>query len=88
MYKATAFFGWINLMAATVGLGASSLIQLPAGITKGALIFMLALLGMISTAIIFASNQKTQGTDIGDKAYPATLAAYVLWAAMALNWFG
>jgi len=88
MYKVTAFFGWIHLMAATIGLGATPLITLPEGMDSGALIFMLGLLGLISAALIFASNQKAEGTDIGEKAYPATIAAYVLWSAMAFNWFG
>jgi len=88
MYKLTAFFGWINLMAATIGLAASPLIKLPEKINSGALIFILGLLGLVSVALIFASHQKTAGTDIGEKAYPATIAAYILWAVMAFNWFG
>lgn len=88
MYKVTAFFGWIHLMAVTIGLGATPLINLPENIGADALIFMLGLLGLISAALIFSSNQKAKGTDIGEKAYPASLAAYVLWAAMAFNWFG
>jgi len=88
MYKLTAFFGWINLMAATIGLSATPLITLPEKTTSGALIFILALLGIVSVALIFASRQRAEGTDIGEKAYPATIAAYVLWAVMAFNWFG
>ena len=88
MYKLTAFFGWINLMAATIGLSATPLLTLPEKIGSDALIFMLGLLGLISAALIFASNQKREGTDIGEKAYPATIAAYVLWTVMAFNWFG
>jgi hypothetical protein len=88
MYKITAFFGWINLIAVTIGLSATPLITLPQRIGSDALIFMLGLLGLISAALIFASNQKSEGTDIGEKAYPATIAAYVLWSVMAFNWFG
>jgi hypothetical protein len=88
MYKVTAFFGWINLIAVTIGLSATPLITLPERIGSDSLIFMLGLLGLISAALIFASNQKSEGTDIGEKAYPASIAAYVLWTAMAFNWFG
>lgn len=87
MYKLTAFFGWINLMAATIGLSATQLLKLPENIGSDSVIFMLALQGLISAAIIFASRQKAEGTDIGEKAYPATIAAYILWAVMAFNWF-
>ena len=88
MYKLTAFFGWINLIAATIGLAASPLITLPEKSNSGALVFILGLLGIVSVALIFASHQRAAGTDIGEKAYPATIAAYVLWAVMAFNWFG
>mgnify|MGYP004002830417 CR=1 FL=1 len=75
-------------MLATTGLAATPLLNLPEKITSGALIFMLALLGAVSAALIFSSQQKNEGTDIGEKAYPATIAAYILWAVMAVNWFG
>lgn len=88
MYKFTAFFGWINLMGATIGLAATPMLPLPEKINSGALIFILALLGIVSVALIFSSHQRAEGTDIGEKAYPATIAAYVLWAVMAFNWFG
>lgn len=88
MYKFTEYFGWLNLLAAAIGLGGSPFISLPEKLNPGALVFILALMGIVSAAIIFASRQKRAGTDIGDKAYPATLAAYLLWAVMAFNWFG
>ena len=88
MYKATQYFGWLNLVAAAIGLIASPMIELPEKLNPGALVFILVLMGIVSAAMIFASKQKAAGTDIGDKAYPATLAAYVLWAVMAYNWFG
>lgn len=88
MYKLTEIFGWVNLVAAAAGLVATPLVQLPQKLNPGALVFILVLMGIVSAAMIFASRQKAAGTDIGDKAYPATLAAYVLWAVLAFNWFG
>lgn len=88
MYKLTEYFGWLNLLAAAVGLVASPFAELPEKLNPGALVFILILMGVVAAAMIFASKQKAAGSDIGDKAYPATLAAYVLWAVMAFNWFG
>lgn len=88
MYKITEYFGWLNLIAAAIGLIASPLVELPEKLNPGALVFILVLMGIVSAAMVFASRQKAVGTDIGDKAYPATLGAYVLWAVMTFNWFG
>lgn len=88
MYKLTELFGWLNLLAAALGLAASPLITLPANLNTGALVFILVLMAIVAAAMVFASRQRAAGTDIGEKAYPATLAAYILWAVMAFNWFG
>ena len=88
MYKLTEYFGWLNLVAAAIGLAASPFLSLPEHINTGALIFILGLQCVVSAALIFSSRQRAAGTDIGEKAYPATVAAYVLWAVMAFNWFG
>lgn len=88
MYKLTEYFGWLNLVVMTIGLMSSPWIERPEKLNAGALVFILILGGLVASAIIFASRQKAAGTDIGDKAYPATLAAYILWAVTAFNWFG
>lgn len=88
MYKLTECFGWLNLLAMGIGLLASPWIELPAKLNPGALLFILILGLVVAAAMVFASRQKAADTDIGDKAYPATLAAYVLWAVTAFNWFG
>ena len=88
MYKLTEIFGWLNLLAAAIGLTASPFVTLPEPLKAGAWVFILVLMAIVAAAIIFASKQKAAGSDIGEKAYPATLAAYILWAVMAFNWFG
>ena len=88
MYKLTEYFGWLNLIAAAIGLAVSPFVELPEKLNPGALIFILVLMAIVSAALVFASRQRAAGTDIGEKAYPATVAAYVLWAVMAFNWFG
>ena len=41
---------------------------------------------LVAAALVYASQQRLLGSEIGEKAYPAALVAYLLWACMMLRW--
>ena len=85
-YKITASFGWLNIVFSLCGI-ATVLLQgsIPSYRTE-AIMMVFLLQSVIGASIVYASKQKAAGTDIGEKAYPATLAAYVLFALFVYRW--
>ncbi len=47
---------------------------------------MMILHGVVSAVLAYAAQQKRLATEIGDKAYPAALVSYLLWACMMWRW--
>lgn len=85
-YKITASFGWLNIVFSLCGM-ATVLIQGGIqGYRTEAIMMALLLQSTIGASIVYASHQKAAGTDIGEKAYPATLAAYILFALFIYRW--
>ncbi|CAA0102095.1 hypothetical protein [Zhongshania aliphaticivorans] len=41
---------------------------------------------LVSAAIVYATKEKMRGSDLGHKAFPASIMSYVLWLCMALRW--
>ncbi len=46
----------------------------------------MSLQALVAAALVYASQQRLLGSEIGEKAYPAALVAYLLWACMMLRW--
>ena len=79
-------FGWLNIIFATT-LCITALFA-PAWIdnSKPGLFFTLGLQALVSVVLIVTGQQLKAGTDIGHKAYPASLVAYGLFILMAARW--
>jgi len=86
MYKFTEYFGWLNLVSVLLLFMAMPFIDSPPFHEKGSLLSVLVIQFAVSAAIVYASRQKQQGTDIGEKAYPASLASYVLFILIVYQW--
>jgi len=85
-YKITASFGWLNIIFSLCGIATVIFQGSIQGYRTEAVMMVLLLQSIIGASIIYASHQKTAGTDIGEKAYPATLAAYILFALFVYRW--
>ncbi|UTA48614.1 hypothetical protein L1F30_03495 [Simiduia sp. 21SJ11W-1] len=84
--KAIEYFGWCNI-AMALCLAALWLVAPQWLPHEGRGIgFTLALQGVVSSALIFASQQRRAGTLLGTKTFPATLVAYGLFLLMAWRW--
>lgn len=47
---------------------------------------LLFLHGLVSAAMVYAALEKQRGSDLGHKAFPASIMSYVLWLCMVLRW--
>lgn len=47
---------------------------------------LMILQGFVAVAMIYAASEKIRGSDIGRKAFPASIMSYVLWLCMFLRW--
>ena len=47
---------------------------------------LMILQGVVTAAMIYAASEKLRGSDIGLKAFPASIMSYVLWLCMFLRW--
>jgi hypothetical protein len=47
---------------------------------------LMILHGLVSAAMVYAAREKMRGSDLGHKAFPASIMSYVLWLCMALRW--
>jgi hypothetical protein len=83
LYQITERFGWFNCVAAFVCLIGIMTFGTVEGYSAESVGMVLILQAFIGASIVYASQQKAAGTDIGEKAYPATLAAYVLFILFA-----
>ena len=86
LYKITERFGWFNCIAAFVCLVGIMMFGTKEGHSIESVSMVLLLQAVIGASIVYSSQQKLEGTDIGDKAYPATLMAYVLFILFAYRW--
>lgn len=79
-------FGWMNI--AFICVIASIALFTPQDLPDSGtgLWFTLALQGVVSLGLIYAGKQRSAGTDLGYKTYPAVLVAYALFVIMALRW--
>jgi hypothetical protein len=87
IYQITERFGWFNCIAALLGLAGAAIYAPLFEQTTESLVMLLILQLLIGTSMVYASRQKRAGTDIGEKAYPATLVAYLLLALIVWRWF-
>ncbi|WP_421868699.1 hypothetical protein [Motiliproteus sp.] len=87
-YRLTELFGWLNLLLALLSVLALPMIEPPAGMEKLSLGSVQFLWILVAAAMTYASKQKLLGSDIGHKAYPATLAAYLLFALICYRYLG
>lgn len=87
-YKLTEAFGWLNLLLAALSVLALPLVELPAGMERLSLGSVQFLWILVAAAMTYASRQKLLGSDIGHKAYPATLAAYLLFILICYRYLG
>jgi hypothetical protein len=86
LYQITERFGWFNCLAAFLGLVAVITFGSLQGHSAESVSMVLLLQAAVGASIVYASKQKAAGTDIGEKAYPATLTAYILFALFAYRW--
>jgi hypothetical protein len=85
IYRCWSVFAVANLLVLAVALfWPIEIGEREYGLKQAAL--LMAIHGLVSTAMIYASVQKKRGSDIGEKAYPAALMSYVLWLCMAMRW--
>lgn len=47
---------------------------------------LMILQALVSAAMVYAGREKIRGSDLGKKAFPASLMSYVLWLCMTLRW--
>lgn len=47
---------------------------------------LMILQGLVAAAMIYAAREKIRGSEIGRKAFPASIMSYVLWLCMVLRW--
>lgn len=87
MYKITEYFGWFNLVTAFMVLVGLPFLGHARFHDKSAVVLILLMQGVVSAAMIYASRQKSRGSVIGDKAYPASIASYVLFALIGYRWY-
>lgn len=87
MYRFSEYFGWLNI-ALPIGI----LLWLPfteAALShdKASLTSILIMQILVGSSMVYSSRKKSQGLEIGYKAYPASIAAFVLFALIAYRWF-
>lgn len=86
MSKYIEYFGWANLIAAIAGI---VMVRRFAEVSHTAIIsgvLMFGIMTVISSALVYTCRQKTAGSDIGTKAYPAALVSYLLFALICYRW--
>lgn len=47
---------------------------------------LMILHGLVSAVLMYAAREKQRGSDLGYKAFPASIMSYVLWLCMFLRW--
>ena len=47
---------------------------------------LMILHALVSAAMVYAALEKQRGSDLGQKAFPASILSYVLWLCMVLRW--
>lgn len=87
MYKITEYFGWVNFIPALVVLVSLPLLSNERFNDKNAVASILLMQCVVSLSMVYASRQKALGSVIGDKAYPASMVAYVLFALISYRWY-
>lgn len=84
-YRLVAVFGLLNLVA----LVALCFVPIHVGerlYSWPQAAGQMLLQALVAVALIYAGQQRLIGSDIGEKAYPAALVSYLLWACMMLRW--
>ena len=85
LYKLSAAFGWLNLLFSVIGLIALLFI-IPVAYGRAATTMVLLMQGIIGFALIYAAGRKLVGDVVGDRIWPASLVAWLLFAAFAVRW--
>ncbi|MBL4584702.1 MAG: hypothetical protein JKX83_08805 [Pseudomonadales bacterium] len=86
IYKCTEYFGWLHFLPALLCLAVLPFYDVPVTLSKasvGATAFLLTLVG---GSLIYSSRQQFMGTDLGEKAYPASLVSYLLFVLIGAQW--
>ncbi|MCV6626667.1 MAG: hypothetical protein OIF38_11260 [Cellvibrionaceae bacterium] len=83
MIRMIETLAWLSLISA-LGGSVYWASQSPAELNAG--LFVGSLFALVSAAIIYACRKTRAGADIGAKALPATLVAYLLVSLIAYRW--
>jgi hypothetical protein len=88
VYKLTAAWGWLNAACAAFALVAVFIFSFPEPITPSAIVVLALMQAAVSFALIYASGKCAVGEEIGEKIYPASLVAYLLFFLILARWLG
>lgn len=83
----TSRFAKFNGLFAILGLAALPWTTIPQAMDKMAVGSLLLMQLVVSASMLYCAEQKIKGSDIGHKAYPASLASYLLWLLISYRWY-
>ncbi|MDF1643563.1 MAG: hypothetical protein P1U80_05205 [Pseudomonadales bacterium] len=91
IYKSTMYFGWLNVVGALLclvtmpfyDLAAHGLLAQHSGASIASMAFLQCLVG---GSLVYSSKQRVLGSDLGEKAYPASLVSFLLFALIGSQW--
>ncbi|MBV1914534.1 MAG: hypothetical protein KUG72_04060 [Pseudomonadales bacterium] len=86
IYRCTGYFGWINLLPALLCLAALPFFDTPPAYSKASIAALALLLCLVGGSMAYSSKQRLMGTDLGEKAYPASLVSYLLFVLIGSQW--
>lgn len=87
MYTLTQFLGWYSMLSAVVVGGMYFYADQEHSFSTQGLLSVLAMQIAIGAYLVYASKQKSRGTEIGHKMYPSSIVACILFGAFAYRWF-
>ena len=86
IYKCTEYFGWLHLLPALLCLALLPFIETPPEYSKASIAALAFLLCLVGGSLAYSSKQRIRGTDLGEKAYPASLVSYLLFVLIGAQW--
>ncbi|MBV1888622.1 MAG: hypothetical protein KUG67_00045 [Proteobacteria bacterium] len=91
LYKGTMYFGWLNIVAAVLYLIVMPFYDLSAHTilaqhSKASIASMAFLQFLVGGSLVYSSKQRLIGSDLGEKAYPASLVSFLLFALIGSQW--
>ena len=86
LYKCTGYFGWLHLLPALFSLAALPFYEASPQYSKASIAALSFLLFLVGGSLAYSSHQRVKGTDLGEKAYPASLVSYLLFVLIGSQW--